>query len=498
VSEYATERERDVFAAAEEQFARAREWVAGEGAARLEHADLEKAVGLLVRELGRLLVQAHLQLREAREVRRPAVAGPDLVVRTRAEKGHGRGLATVFGEVTVARIAYRAPGAGNVHPADRELNLPAGLHSHGLGEKLAVAAAGVSVAAACEEVFRETGVRIGTRQAGEIIGRAAADFGSFYASRRPAARDGTGRGQVLVLQADGKGIRMRPDSLRRRAARQAARSVPKQDGRLSRGEVRTRKRIAETGAVFEISQPAARTAAGILPGPGETGSAAGPPGVARKWLTSSVAGTAAQVIAAVFAEADRRDPAREMTWVALADGNNDQLRYIEAEAAARGIEVPVILDIIHVTEYLWDAAWCFFPADSPAAGAWVRQHARAILDGAAATVAAAIRAQATTTEGLPAHKRTTAGKTARYLDNKAPYLGYPAALAAGWPISTGIIEGACRHLVKDRMDITGARWSTNGAEAILKLRAIRANDHWDDYWTWHLQQERERNHPLAA
>ena len=104
-----------------------------------------------------------------------------------------------------------------------------------------------------------------------------------------------------------------------------------------------------------------------------------------------------------------------------------------------------------------------------------------------------MRTQAAAPE-LSANKRKTAGKAARYPETKAPYLGYPAALAAGWPISAGVIEGACRHLVKDRTDITGARRSTEGAEAILKLRAIRANGDWDEYRHWHLHQEHQRTH----
>ena len=81
-----------------------------------------------------------------------------------------------------------------------------------------------------------------------------------------------------------------------------------------------------------------------------------------------------------------------------------------------------------------------------------------------------------------------------YLLAKKPYLDYPTALAQGWPIATGVIEGARRHLVKDRMDITGARWSLPGAEAILKLRALTSNGDFDRYWTWHLTQEQQRVH----
>ena len=155
------------------------------------------------------------------------------------------------------------------------------------------------------------------------------------------------------------------------------------------------------------------------------------------------------------------------------------------------------MDLIHVTEHLWDAAWCLFPKASPDAGGWVRARTAQILDGGpagAAAVAAALRRAAAR---LGRTRRATAEKTAGYLEAKAPYLDYPAALAAGWPIATGVIEGACRHLVKDRMDITGARWGVQTAEAILKLRALHANGDFDAYWQYHLQCEHERNHPAS-
>jgi len=108
-------------------------------------------------------------------------------------------------------------------------------------------------------------------------------------------------------------------------------------------------------------------------------------------------------------------------------------------------------------------------------------------------VAAGIRRRATTAR-LNKQKRLKADTCAKYLTNKADYLDYPTALASGWPVASGVIEGTCRYLVADRMDITGARWSTNGAEAVLKLRAVRANNDFEDYWTFHLNNERHRVH----
>jgi hypothetical protein len=488
MSEYAAELEGGSFARSEEAFAGIAGWLRGAESAGLTQAELDEQLEARGREMLRLLEQDHLDLRAAREQRLARVTGSDGVARTRAEAGHGRTVASVFGPVVVSRIAYRAPGVRNVHLADAQLSLPPGKHSYGLRKKVACAIVHGSFAQTSAQVTAATGCALGKRQCEQLTRLAAADFDDFYArGRQPPA--GGGPGQVLALSCDAKGIRVRPGQLRPRAARKAAAAVPKQDGRLSRGEVATRRRMAEVGAVFEIT-PAPRTAAGILgPGPRPPG-----PATTHKWVTASIADAAADVVAAVFAEADRRDPARQGTWIALADGNKDQIRQIQAQAAARGIPVTIICDYIHVLEYLWQAAWCFFDEASPGAGPWVRARARAILRGCAVAVAAAIRDAITAAQLAPA-QRKTAAKTASYLDAKAPFLNYPQALAEGWPISSGVIEGTCRHLVKDRMDITGARWGTDTAEAILKLRALHANGDFDAYWAYHLAREHQRNHP---
>ncbi|MGH3799976.1 MAG: ISKra4 family transposase, partial [Pseudonocardiaceae bacterium] len=152
-----------------------------------------------------------------------------------------------------------------------------------------------------------------------------------------------------------------------------------------------------------------------------------------------------------------------------------------------------VLDFIHVLEYLWKAAWSFFYPGDPDAETWVADQATKILQGKAATVAAGIRRRATRF-GYSPSEPTGADHAATYLTNKNPYLDYQTTLANRWPIATGIIEGACRHLVKDRMDITGARWGLPGAQAILTLRALDSNGDLDTYWRYHLHQEHHRVH----
>jgi hypothetical protein len=215
------------------------------------------------------------------------------------------------------------------------------------------------------------------------------------------------------------------------------------------------------------------------------------PVATNKWLTASIVNAPAEVIKRIFDEAERRDPQHRRTWIALVDGANHQIDRIKFEARKRKVNVTIVVDFVHVLEYLWNAAGCLFPDLDPTH--WVHLQATRVLEGHATKVAGTIRRTATNARLDPA-RRKPADDAANYLTNKAPYLDYPAALTHGWPIATRIVEGACRHLVKDRMDITGARWGLAGAEAILKLRAITTNGDFQEYWRFHLAKERHHVH----
>ena len=217
---------------------------------RMTHAQMEDQLLMLSRELLQVLHQDSLDLREARERRREPVAGSDQVRRGIVERGHDRGLASVFGKVTVTRMAYRHRGAENLYPADAVLNLPGDKYSHGLARLAAIEAVRGSCEQAGEALFRATGVRIGKRQAEQLAVAAAADVDAFYAARRPAPAP---RGMLLVMQFDGKGIAMRPEALRAATARAAAGARRKLATRLSPGEKNGRKRMAELGCVYDCA-----------------------------------------------------------------------------------------------------------------------------------------------------------------------------------------------------------------------------------------------------
>lgn len=483
--------EGGVFAASDERYESIRGWLDGAAAAALQAAELEEQLGLRTRELTRQLFQDHLELRAHKEERIEPVVAADGVPRKAVETGHTRPLVTTFGEVEVTRMAYRRRGQANLYPADAGLNLPEEKASHGLRRLAAVEAARGSYEETVQAVERATGVRLGKRQAEELVARAAVDFDDFYATRKPEPAENPD--QLLVLSCDGKGVPMRPDALRPATAKAAAKATPKLASRTSKGEKRGRKRLAEVGAVYD-AKPVVRTPADIFPlTDEEKNTATDGPTATNKWLVASVADDAAEVITAIFDEATRRDPEHERHWVALVDGNNHQIDRINAEAASHGVDVAVLVDIVHAREYLWGAAWSFYPEADPAAEQWVHQQTQQLLRGKATQVAGAIRAKATKA-GLSKTKRKGADTAAAYLTSKAPYMDYPRALAGGWPVATGVIEGACRYVVKDRMSLTGARWGLAGAETVLKLRAIRANDDWQQYWCYHLAQERRRIH----
>jgi hypothetical protein len=345
------------------QFAKIRGFLAGVTAATLEHSELEDYIHTEGFELLRLLLQDHFDLRAVNEERVAEVVDACGVPRGAVEAGHERPLTTIVGTVVVDRYAYRRRGQENLYPADAVLNLPPERHSHGLRQLAAIESSRGSFDEAGDAIARATGVRVAKRQLEGLAQSAAVDFDAFYqAEERPVAQEG----EVIVISADGKGIVMRPGSLRPATAEAAAKTDRKLKGRLSKGEKRNRKRMAEVGAVYTVA-PVPRAPAEVMARSYDEGASKPAPKAEHKWLTASVVDDAADVIAGVFDEACRRDPARRCEWVALVDGNRHQIDRINHEADQRHINVTIIVDYVHVLEYLWDAAWCFFADNVDAA-----------------------------------------------------------------------------------------------------------------------------------
>lgn len=477
----------DPFAAARNHFDTLLRRLGEETATRLTHTDVEVLVDKEGREALRLAYQGHLDLRGAleRQTRPAVVTGTDGHERSHL-RDSSRQVDVVFGEVTVTRTAYSYPGVPALFPLEADLNLPPDSYSLTLRARVAELALGGSYARAVDLLQRNTGATIAKRQAEEITIRSAVDFDDFYASR--AGQPPEGAEDLMVLTMDGKGVIMRHEALREATRRAAETATQKLSTRLSPGEKSNRKRVAEVASVYSVPRWV-RTADDVL---GELdGEQPTRPKVHAKRVWASIVKDAKEVITDVFAEAQRRDPEHQRRWVVLVDGNDTQIRQAKAAAKRHGVRITLVLDLIHVTEYLWKAAWCFHDKGDEAAEAWVRERLHAILCGKSSDVAAGIRRSATL---RALDERKGADACCDYLLGHREMLRYDRYLADGLPIATGVIEGACRHLVQDRMDITGARWGLEGAEAILRLRSLYASGDLDAYWTWHRRAEFQRNH----
>jgi hypothetical protein len=478
-------------------------WAGSADALALEHDKLEEKTLAGGYELMRRLTEAHTALRAAREQRRDDVTDADGRVRATAERGQEHTRVMIYGAVRTSRIAYRRRGRENLYPQDRELNW-AVLHSYSAGvvKRVARASAVAPFEQAAAQVSAQGAIKIGKRQAEELAIAAVADFEAFYAARQPGPSPvATG----LLITADGSAFPVLPGALRpatakaaaARAQAAAASGWPDDPGELRKSG----KRTAELACVADIP-PVPRTADDILTALfGTSSHTAGSDGAARqqgpkaqgKTLFASARKPIPAVIRDAFAEAHRRDPGHARPWFAVVDGNNAQIDTINALAAKYQVKVPILIDFIHVAQYLWKAAATFFYPGDPAARAWVKDQAAKILAGKHRDVRTGIRRRATARGYSPA-ERAGADACADYLEHKQDYLDYPAFLAAGRPVASGLIEGAARWLIKDRMEVTGARWGLDGAEAVLKLRALVGNGDFDDYFAFHLKQEKTRNH----
>jgi hypothetical protein len=451
-----------------------------------DHASAERFIDACGREALRLAFQGWLDVRVAEEPRRDVV-GSDGVARTHHRRAE-RDIESVFGTVNASRDRVGARGAESLAPMDAVLNLAADRFTFGVRARVATEALRGSFDAAVSAVGQTTGAAVAKRQAEELVRATAVDFDAFYEETMQQETP-CDPSDLLVLSFDGKGVVMRSEGLREGTRQAAAKGAHKLATRLSKGEKKNRKRMATVAAVYDI--PAVPRAADDVVGELDRAAATPRPRARRKRVWASLEKTPRDVIAQGFAEAGERDPARRRRWIALVDGNATQIREIRQAAKRVGVEVTLVLDFIHVTEYLWAAAWDLFEEGDRAAETWVRERQRQVLEGRASTVAAAMRRSATCRKLTT---RANIDKAAGYLLAHTDMLRYDQYLSAGLPIATGVIEGACRHLVKDRMDITGARWGLAGAEAILRLRSLHSSGDLERYWDFHRAREFERNH----
>ena len=368
-----------------EQFAGLAAWAADE-ARFCDLGEREEAIGAEGRELQRRLLEATFAIDAAREERAARVTSAAGIGHGSVEAGHGRGVASVFGPVRVSRMAYRNRREPNLYPADARWILAEDPYSLGMRALVAYHLAGGGFGQAQDVIRERTGVTVGRAQLTGLAEDLAAWTDDFYSQRARDADEDLPDTDVIMMQGDGKGIAMRPEH--RKNAGKADTAHP------------GIKKMAEIVAVADFT-PAAREPEDIAAPQARRRACPGPK-ARDKWVSASITSDIPAMIAAAFDEADRRDPERVRQRVFLVDGNKQQITAIEAQAAQRGLEVPVLIDYIHVSGYLGKAAAALHPGDPAAAGQQADGQLLRVLHGRAKAVAATLASVAAKTRAGPA------------------------------------------------------------------------------------------------
>jgi hypothetical protein len=308
------------------------------------------------------------------------------------------------------------------------------------------------------------GWQVPKRSAQQILADHAAEVAAYYEQRAtPAIAE---HDRILVGLADGKGIPMNREH------------SPPPQARRGRGERKTAKKEAIVTATYTIA-PYVRSAADIIEAllPAEPAAAKTQqrPKPSGKQVFGTLAGKAT-ALTHLAQQVAKRDSPQLRDRVVLTDGAISLQRQVEKHLP----DFTLVLDIMHVMQYLWDAAHALLGETHPKREPWMRKALRAVLEDDLDTLLAQLDAHLEKPT-LSKRKRKTLTTVVNYLRKNRPYMNYQSYLARGWPIGTGVVEGACQHLVRDRFELSGMRWSMAGAEVMLALRAVYLNGDWDDF-----------------
>jgi hypothetical protein len=394
-----------------------------------------------------------------------------------------RSYLSIFGLIEFARPYFyaRAVGRGDMisaSPLDAELGLPPDRYSDLLREMSESLAVEVPYAKTASFFDRFFGLALSSRVLSEMIESDACDVVAFYQHKpAPALAE---EGVLLVLQADGKGVPL----------------VRNEQGELQKKEAivtglytsQIRVRSAED-VVASFYQKEAKTVACPQDVSASLDPSASLLRPQQKHLWATLAGKDA-ALDQLQERVALREGAHLQAQIALCDGDPA----LQARIEARFPEFELILDFVHVSQYLWKAAQVLFDTQE-ARQQWVEEEALELLRGDVETVIEHLDKECTRHGSW---RREKLRQVLGYFRRNAGRMDYGRYLSLGWPIASGVIEGACRHLVKDRCEGTGMRWTHSGAESLLGLRSVYVNGDWDAYHRFHRKREHRRRYGRAA
>ncbi len=444
-------------------------------------------------EMGREMIVGYIQ-KQDEEIPRPKVIEHEGKTLHRLPERRTRAYVSAFGPTPFRRDVYatRETQRHEVVPLDAKLGMPEGDTSYLLQKWSGTLFVKGSYQESRGTLLEILGFAPSVNCLEDIAARAS-EHAEVYFDQQDAV-DLTTEAEIIVATSDCKGVPMRHvDAPRTKQGDEVPRGK-----RLKKGEKNGQKRMACVGGAYSVA-PFRRTAEDVVdeilrqekqdqrPKPQNKR--------LRAVLTRQVDGKEVNAKDVVFdwlaKEVEQRDPHEQRTVVAIMDGEA-KLRDLQELKISRAIG---ILDIWHVTEYLWKLAYCFHSEGSKAAEAFVETYLRRLLQGKVGRVIGGIRQMATKRGDLSKHKCEKIEQYLNYFAERREYMKYDEYLAAGYPIGSGVVEGACRHLVKDRMEQTGMRWRIAGAQAVLSLRAIYVNDDWEAFHADRIQTEQRKLYP---
>ncbi len=432
--------------------------------------------------LGAQLMLLFFSLRASRCSHEPWVKEDGSEMEYHSEKK--RTYYSIFGKLPFWRPYFYVLGNGGASPLDEHLSLGDDCYSDLVRELAEYLGVDVTYAKVSHFFARLLGQNLSTQAIESMIAEDATDVESYY-QQKPAP-DVTSEATILVAQADGKGIPMVRDTP----------AAPKT--RLGKGDKRSKKKEAIVTSSYTI-EPYLRTPESVVASffnqetsPLPSSQMRSQPQNKQIWATLTGKDAA---LAHLALQLVKRDGAHIQHRVALTDGCEALQQRVEQHLPG----FTLVLDFVHASQYLWKAANALFGELSPQRNPWVEGQ---VLSGHTDQVIANLQSLAHKPRRSQA-KTKALTSAANYFQRNRPYMDYDAYLAQGWPIASGVIEGACRHFVKDRCELSGMRWTQDGVENLLRLRAVAENGDWDTYHQFRKQQRHLRlyrstlPHPVA-
>jgi hypothetical protein len=392
-----------------------------------------------------------------------------------------RRYVSIFGELNIERCTYaERRGQKQWVPLDARLGLPVGKFSYVLEDWLQRLCVHEAFAEACGSLAELLGNQVAVRAAEHMNQKLAQHVERFQAQQPPPAA--AEEGEILVAAFDGKGVPMR------RPLTERVRSGT----RRRKGEKANKKQMACVAAVYSIDR-FRRTPDDVLDEVRRRRRRRDRPQPQHKRVWAEMThieenqqynGRSLAIVGGA-AELIQRDAEDHKPIVCLTDGEQALIDEVQRWLPPRTVH---ILDVMHVLERLWQAAYCFHAEGSRAAEEFVDHRLRMLLEGKVGQVIGGLRRMRTVHRLIGKQRKTLSG-VIRYYENHRHMMAYDRYLQAGYPIGSGVVEGACRHLVKDRMERTGMRWTVSGARAMLQLRATYLNDKWPPFIQYRIQAE---------